>query len=1472
MTSSRHRSSNSTDRNLKAVLGEKTLSSINAPLKKNALSGSVKLNTQNTGSMNANRRHASTGTISSVQYDTVQHKALQASPVKGQSEDAVPDWKKRVLQGNKASREQVDLFSPIGLESVFRRPNPETKRQEKKGRKPELSIPEDYPSSPPSYPSSMKQEPEAFSSRKRKGQFPVYTNMEVLEEEEDESSQGAQESNKAPTSSEKEFESKNTQNGSAHNVSSKSGGPEENRNEKISPVFVSRHSTVGGRIDYAAIDASMHQLRSDMDRLGIQQHNRHSFASSDHSIDYGALESQEDSPNPDLRSNDLTCQSLPEDLTTGTEALDSRGAFVNLHRGGYSNEGSFQIRPLSPSSLPAFDGDDLESPVASSSDSRRRLESPETRHANVGPEMLTELPTTPKTNKSPSASSPERTRSSGSPLKLFDKYDTFTNDRLIRRMSQFEESFHCSEDNDSDDHDDFRDTKDSQWPESVQRTSPQRRRKSPPSSPPRFTSRMSSFGEGKLDGHYFRHRQLAESNLPLETEDDVETSPQLPDARSSVFGPQRTKATAPLNFHEAGKRITNEIPSTRTRNSQLTRRNCLEDNEDLKSSLVASKHRPVSHDQTEVLHTKHGKRLPYSPAKDPQPKRRRTLLGPDDVIRQVDQEIEAQPRPMQSIIGRKRQDIDHGSGNQAADPKVIAMRRILRPRTPTPSQTGFLGSYETRVVAEKVHKDPIEIQGGEKQLFLDQKPLSSVDPPTRILAADLANFALDVAQDVTYGTRKTSVTTADFFNEAQQIMRHIRAQGRPQSSRFSVEEPEVENLDKGGNLSPEESTVDEFSRPPSRTGTSLRGLSKPTPLDARVVSHLRKFEESDDPGIALSSSLKSIQINQLKIATMTSEMHDGQQQQDSETESDPPNIRIFDNPSQTQKIRFSASEHAVPDLLADFKVQSLNTQSSSDPSTGRSIPTGSSHSSRNKAVIAPETVSHLISDQVAGMTFDRERQLWVKRKSSSKSDTHNRTPSEATEADLLGEIPDLSVDELEELKRIQNPVASIKVVGSKVDGVSIVDQALQSRLRSTAHSQTELHANAIAKAAIDKFANTIDKSCERDLVKGVVTNEFSKLNATTTASDAGFPGKGQAEEVEHEISILEGRMSRTPTRSSHNKRQARVVTVAFSSPLIDRMQSPYQHDGEYELWEEHSEDDMNEPFDTVGRQWKTSERSRKASFGLKRRPGSSGASRRTSNTNQTYVARPMSRVDEQDELSPFRLLNSVQSQGMDVALSTPFPSRTFAGNSSLAQYATVGQEPSIGFQLSPLSDFTVNQIDKALTPDREAIARRDSMMSSQNPGRSFPIAVGDIVKKLTDVAPHEPYWDDIRRIDLQKKQLLTLHKLDEFCGRIVELDVSENGIGQLDGAPSSIRHLTIRRNCLSDLTAWGHLRNLQYINASSNQIHSLMGFHNLFHLRELIADDNQVEDLNGIHELDGLLSLRLRRNMVRIVDFEGFNL
>ena len=146
------------------------------------------------------------------------------------------------------------------------------------------------------------------------------------------------------------------------------------------------------------------------------------------------------------------------------------------------------------------------------------------------------------------------------------------------------------------------------------------------------------------------------------------------------------------------------------------------------------------------------------------------------------------------------------------------------------------------------------------------------------------------------------------------------------------------------------------------------------------------------------------------------------------------------------------------------------------------------------------------------------------------------------------------------------------------------------------------------------------------------------------------------------------------------------------------------------------------------------------------------------------------------------------------------------------------------------------------------------------------------MKKLTDLEPYEPYWDYLRSLNLHDRGLKTLHMLEEFCGRVEELDVSNNQIGELDGIPHSVRLLNIRGNCLSDLAAWNSLQNLQYLDVSGNDLKSLEGFQYLIHLRTLKAEYNEMETLSGLEDLDGLTRLSLKGNRLRSVDFENFSL
>ena len=94
----------------------------------------------------------------------------------------------------------------------------------------------------------------------------------------------------------------------------------------------------------------------------------------------------------------------------------------------------------------------------------------------------------------------------------------------------------------------------------------------------------------------------------------------------------------------------------------------------------------------------------------------------------------------------------------------------------------------------------------------------------------------------------------------------------------------------------------------------------------------------------------------------------------------------------------------------------------------------------------------------------------------------------------------------------------------------------------------------------------------------------------------------------------------------------------------------------------------------------------------------------------------------------------------------------------------------------------------------------------------------------------------------------------------------------MKGVPLTTRRLHAQNNCLTTLTTWSTLTNLQFLDISGNDVDSLDGLSGLIHLRTLKANDNKIESLEGIFNLDGLMELALAKNAVNMVDFAAANL
>ncbi|MCJ1472517.1 hypothetical protein MMC13_001165 [Lambiella insularis] len=1398
------------------VLSERTASNINI-VQKPRLGSANKSNEQQSTSLHlrSGKRQASTNSVDSALLGTIQYRDKFASSQPESRPGATPEWKRRFLATGGTSGKQPDLFSPIGLESMFKAP---TSRQEPLERvtktkenhyKP--TIQKIYPSSPPPYPSALPGPSRAVL----RGSVP----------------------SPRPSSKLKRLDSDDCTHPWLHPVRSRVGSVESvSHNEEISAVQV-----FNGIINYeTGLQQASRCLQPTKETTSPPVKSRprsNSTVSATRSADGSA-------PNSKLRNNssiDRNSHSIPEDLSIDTEAYISRGGFVKVLRGSNSASESFQRMSLSPSSfhpseISIQDSDHLSRQILQDgAESRSFSAIPNVDHRSI----LSIGPVTPTEYPVKGHETPDPPKSSGSPLKLFDKYDTFTNERLVRRMSQFAESL---VDSISDD-------------EHPRSPSHQKSQCFVDPSPNLLSGiadrRISSFGEGALDDFDFTHRQLAvlDQLLLEDSKDFQETFPPLPQLhpKGYRFGGRRVSS--------ARARRANYLKSL----SKSQRKGSTEFEDDFRDCKA------LEH-QLLTLSNKEGKRFPASPVRDPNPKRRRTITQSLMTSSKKAEDDVDQLSGTKAMAGQKRKDACYEISDQTADPEVLASRPMLLPRSLTLNHNETTSSN----LPAEFQKDRIDetkyIQTAITESTPNDNDASAVVVPVQALAGELASFALDVAQDITYGDRKASVTTADFTSAANLIMQNIRAQGRPQSSRASGEGTGMGQLAGIAESPNEGSTVEEFSRPPSREcGGTLRRLRDQKQLDPRVISHLRKFEEIDETGIALSSSLRPLQTTQEDPLSPLSHM-----------ESDPPNLRIISNWGTLFPKEGKLSSVAS---LEQHQRRSTHSQPSSGMSTTRSVPTGSSSGSGNKATIAPDKVSHLLSDHVAGMAFDRTRQVWVRKRSAenTKDDDADRTASDLTEDDPLKEIPDLSVDELEELNRVKlaalnsrpasnNTTINIDIAKAHFEssGVPMRNEIFLQRLKSDTSPTPE--AAADPQSGNCKVTSNACKA-EDSRTSLLVSTKLGEVHPKDTnihhPVQDGEDAK-ESEEVEHEISILEGRS--TPARLHQRHHQPRVVTVAFSSPLSNHRLGSHGFRGG--IWVNKSDDDVDDsPVSQYPEKRRTASRRPSRVYSA---VGSFRGRSKVSIGSKHFPTRPVSRIDEHDEVSPVRSTECVRNDTMDLILSTP---QAFARvqEQSVAPTGN-GMHSNVTFHLSPLSDFTIHQRDDYPDSDVHAAQKAKKLLKLPELNGQYSLAIQDLVEKITDVEPYEPYWEYIRKLNMKNKNLATLYMLDDFCPRIEELDVSGNELEQLDGAPLSIRTLNIRGNCLSNLTAWGHLCNLQYLDVSRNQLKTLNGLSCLVHLREIVADDNRIESLDGLANLNGLIKLRLSRNALECLDFRDYDM
>jgi len=1439
-------------------------------LKQNILSG-----TQGPGGS----RTVSVSTTGSTMHHTVQHKSLKVSPKKSKQGQDTPEWKRRLLHGEVAYGEQRDLFSPAGLENIFRPPPSQIPSS---FRAPERSHAEDFamPSSPPPYGTGNRSQSKSSSATDMEEEFQASVSKELRTLKYRMVDTGSQQFSEDSLSRSSSFHpafsmSRERLDEGQQNIASDviSGqvmmssessinmeairvvsGQSDVHHEDLSPIFISRHNTVDGRIDYSALDLPAAELQQRLQNTAV---NDKLWSS---------------------QSSEESLQLLPGNETVESEEFTHIGKFVNLGRGGESEDGSFQHRMLSPSSLQPVDESAMLCEASVEASTPKNLPSFGKLPQRDDSEMLSFDSVSPKVPRCPNPSPVKDEISncrpgSGSPLKLFGTYDTFTNQKLLRRLSQFE--------NGPPEHGARHSSGSSRLEEPETESTNQIEMNeafiapSSPSKNSRQPSRnISRFGDGDLDQFEFSEGSLEYNRRMLATVEESAAASSKAAGSHTGFNFQLQPST-PLEM--ASQWRTRRINTTMKERVKTTRRSVRLTTTD----LDASPGLPISH-QLEILDTprkrnggSEGKRLLHSPPKIPTPKRRRTLHKTDishgALNGQIFDLIKESHEQIQSVVGKKRKDAKHGDNQEVADPQILAMRQILRPRTPTPSQ---------RNIQDHKRGGSLNPYGsnGERAKLEQKEKIARVQAELDDVAPFGATIAAVVGQPMHSGNRKGSVTTQDFLDEAKKIMAGIRGKARPSSGLASVEESESEHdkqlpisqgIDQDDSY--EESTKEPFSRPPSRDGGPLLRLAQ-RQQDPEVLDHLKKYEEMSGMDGIIASSLKSIGLAKgvINAADDINRPTDksvhtlyGQDLNlDQAYQSDPSNIQITEYPELQRKRKHSTSS-APPEATnnhdAEFPSQGSNV--SSDTSTRRSVPTGSSRGSESKHIITPHTVSHLIPEQLAGMIFDRDKRIWVKQKIVSGEQQYDDVlPSEDTDEDPFGDIPDLTVDETQELSRIKAVTARKR----EEDRISEVQryQNTQQDIEHIAPDHPALSTRNPAASNVDSTTSTEPSKLIR--LASSTAAQVTRLTSWSGASAIPDPppsdihqeqASDHVEEVEREISIHESRVE----HKNHSLRR-RNVTISFSSPLASIIPPDEYDDRTRNGEDEGSDNDSILIHQSI----------RRRPYPVQTRSTQNIGSRKLSVGGRDFLARPVSRIDEHDEESFIgRMEDDGSKRSVSILISTPLPVKRISDHGSMIPPSSVTRYSESILQLTPLSDFSMNQSDESFALEVSYIGQRRCQPSSSVGKRALSLSVKELVQSITDIEPYEPFWEHIKQIELRGKKLQTLHMLSKFCSQLEELDVSGNDIRQLDGAPRTIRTLRIASNCLSDLSSWGHLSNLQYVDISNNGLRSLEGFKNLVHLRSLRADNNQIQCLKGISSLDGLISLRLRGNMVQYIDFAG---
>ncbi|KAJ5083448.1 hypothetical protein N7456_012875 [Penicillium angulare] len=1300
----------------------------------------------------------------STQSDYEASDTVQIKPKKDHNErGATPEWRKRLVRGEISAGDQRDLFAPIGLESVFKPPTPSS------GSGQHESIPFtrqdehlwDFTDAGSKQESTREDDPEYEGFSERVEGDHSGTGME---------SPFGTVNHRAPwADKQRNFTDRSGLSQGEDTGIRTASGLEDLRNEGITPITFTRNNTLEGHATSEVIKSALKQVTNKLETLSMDT-SRPDSPASDSLLFYNHSEPRPDgSPHEDSLL-DVTSHSLPQDLSMGTLDFSRRKTHRPFHP--QFSPSPFPSHRLSPATL--ANAKTRSSPLFNRSQNNGSPILPRPSSSHVRP------------STSGDAESKQGTMpSSGSPLKLFGEHDTFTNNRLLRRMSQFEETF--GDQSGSDEEEPPSPSEEARRKgenrsllsarhEPLSEISPRRHDRGP--SRNIIQPRLTRFGDGELDKFDFSDTSPYEHKIKYDEPKPLSrpTSRRLSSNRQQYL--RRSSQQDSLRYARSASSGFTRKPSAWTRQSYFDHL------KDTKGSARLNQKENFAFSET--------KRVPKAAAADPLPKRRRTILRNDGAeAERPYKHGDHAPNFGDSMSLLQRSLLQHGvqleNGEYLAPPGLS--QSMQRPRTPTPSQ--IRSRHESKILSSRQYSES-NIEN------LDYSDSFSIEGDLHIPLVKITGTS--------DSSRKGSITTQDYLNEATKIMEVIRAKSRTVPM-TSLQESDGDSEAEDDSYD-DESTREAFSRPPSRDGTNtdLRRMREPKELNPQILNYLKQYQEREDGDLASTGSIRSLNKTDKDLGS----------------EAGPRRLV-----SGTRKRKPSIAGDDIAETIAQ-DLMTINTQMSGF--SVHSVPTGSSQNSQAKGMLSSDMVSHLIPEQVNGFTYDRFKNLWIRNDGTKAAPRVTREDDN----DPFQDIPDLSVDELQEMMRVNGLASPSKRL--TVDG-------------------TENHAADPLRVASGSPKKPESRPHTRDGEPSVTTGS-TRSRATRLGSSVPNSGTRATSWSTEEPQLKNDAGESSCTQDADSRKVPQMqpspgASISFSSPVAP--------DSLYTNGNHARVPDENLRQSSYSEQTKSEDQSHSTHTSARRDASVAG---------QPFIRRPISRIEERNEEAA-EDLGIVRTDEHMAMQQTP---GIGAGERSLVPIQSGEHDNSYSFHMSPLAEFSVNQPDHQLNLEMSYVANRTHPTSLRQVHGTFALATEDLIKHITDVEPYEPYWEHVRRLVLREKGLITLHKLSDFCPRLEDLDVSDNDIGQLSGVPTTLRTLKIPRNCLSNLTPWSHLTNLQYLDISGNDIESLDGFSGLIHLRELKANDNQIRNIDGILDLNGLLSLKLSNNSLAMVDFEGSEL